>query len=155
MFEEEFVQFTASAGSVNLVGASVLVDASDFPGVQRACHDLAQDFGRVTSGTISPVIEVGSEYDSLGLKTDTAIIVGSLSSSRILQLLEKSGKLNVNSIRGKWESFTTAVIDNPLTSCKRALVIAGSDKRGAIFGVYTLSEQIGVSPYACAPSLCD
>ena len=29
----------------------------------------------------------------------------------------------------------------------RALVIAGSDRRGAVFGIYDLSEQIGVSPW--------
>ncbi len=29
----------------------------------------------------------------------------------------------------------------------QALVIAGSDKRGTIFGIYDLSEQIGVSPW--------
>src|ERR1051326_4832968 len=36
---------------------------------------------------------------------------------------------------------------NPLPGIDRALVIAGSDKRGTIYGVYDLSEQIGVSPW--------
>jgi hypothetical protein len=64
----------------------------------------------------------------------------------MLKELENSGKLNTSSIRGKWESFITAVVESPFPGCERSLVIAGSDKRGAIFGAYTLSSQIGVSP---------
>jgi hypothetical protein len=29
----------------------------------------------------------------------------------------------------------------------RALVVAGSDPRGTIYGIYDISEQIGVSPW--------
>ncbi len=41
----------------------------------------------------------------------------------------------------------TTVLEHPFPHVRRALVIAGSDKRGTIFGLYTLSEQIGVSPW--------
>ena len=37
-------------------------------------------------------------------------------------------------------------VANPLPGVDQALVIAGSDKRGTIYGIYDLSEQIGVSP---------
>jgi hypothetical protein len=47
----------------------------------------------------------------------------------------------------------TTIVENPFKGCHKALVIAGSDKRGAIFGVYTLSEQIGVSPYSSSSQL--
>lgn len=39
------------------------------------------------------------------------------------------------------------VVQSPLPGVGRALVIAGSDKRGTIFGLYDVSEQIGVSPW--------
>ena len=48
---------------------------------------------------------------------------------------------------GKWESFLIQVVPNPMPGVDERLVIAGSDKRGTIYGIYELSEQIGVSPW--------
>jgi hypothetical protein len=53
----------------------------------------------------------------------------------------------VSGVKGKWESFTSQVVKNPVPGCDKALVIAGSDPRGTIFGIYDISEQIGVSPW--------
>ena len=59
----------------------------------------------------------------------------------------KPGKLNADAISGKWESFIITTVANPLPGVDQALVIAGSDKRGTIYGIYEISEQIGVSPW--------
>jgi hypothetical protein len=56
-------------------------------------------------------------------------------------------KLDVSGIAGMWESAVTAVVERPMPGIRRALVIAGADKRGTIYGIYDLSEQIGVSPW--------
>jgi hypothetical protein len=58
-----------------------------------------------------------------------------------------AGKLDAAAIRGRWESFVIQVVSQPWPGVKRALVITGSDKRGTIYGLYDLSEQIGVSPW--------
>ena len=50
-------------------------------------------------------------------------------------------------IRGKWESYISKVVGNPFPGIDRALVIAGRDMRGTIYGLYDVSEQIGVSPW--------
>lgn len=146
MFEERIVNFEPSAGSTLLVVATIVVSQSDYPGVIRAAKDLAQDFGRVTRGSSSPVVLVDSEDDYGQIKTKTAILIGSIGSSTLIKGLVEQGKLNVQTIDGKWESFSTSVLNEPFEGCEQALAIAGSDKRGTIFGVYTLSEQIGVSP---------
>jgi hypothetical protein len=146
MFEEKFVDFKPSAGSIPLVGASIVVDQSDYPGVIRAARDLAQDFARVTKGDASPLIVISSESDYDKIQTETAIIVGSVASSGIIKTLAQQGKLDTQAIERKWETFSTDTVDQSLGKCGSALVIAGSDKRGTIFGIYTLSEQIGVSP---------
>ena len=59
----------------------------------------------------------------------------------------KNGKLDVSEITGQWESFTIQVISDPIPDVEICLVIAGSDKRGSIYGCYEISEQIGVSPW--------
>jgi hypothetical protein len=56
-------------------------------------------------------------------------------------------KINVEGIAGKWETFLIIVVDNPLPDVDRALIITGSDKRGTIYGIYDLTEKIGVSPW--------
>ena len=56
-------------------------------------------------------------------------------------------KIPAERIHGKWETFLVTVVDNPIDNVERALVIAGSDPRGAAFGVFELSRRIGVSPW--------
>jgi len=58
-----------------------------------------------------------------------------------------AGKLDVSAIKGKWEGWQVQTLRKPLPGVERALVITGSDKRGTIFGIYEMSEQIGVSPW--------
>ena len=64
----------------------------------------------------------------------------------MLDALEAAGKLDLDAIRGKWECYSFQVIENPWPGIGTALVIAGSDKRGTIYGLFHLSELIGVSP---------
>ncbi|KAJ5645604.1 hypothetical protein N7507_011615 [Penicillium longicatenatum] len=146
MFEEQLVAFEGSSDLLNLIGASILIDPVDFVGIQHAGRDLADDFGRVTRGNASP-FQLVDEAGLNPVETSTAIIIGCIESCWMLRKLEKEGKIDTGPIKGKWESFLTTVVNKPITGCSKALVIAGSDKRAAIFGAYTLSRQIGVSPW--------
>src|SRR5205085_10787207 len=67
--------------------------------------------------------------------------------SPLIDGLVRERKLDVSAIAGKWESFILQTVLSPIPGVARAVIIAGSDKRGTIFGVYDLSEQIGVSPW--------
>lgn len=144
MFETRFVAHEAQPGGFSLVGVPIIVDASDFVGVHIAAKTLAHDFGRVTGAQDSPLVHDAS-FSSLS-STKNAIIIGSLPESSIIQSLVQHQKLDVSAIQDKWECFTTQVLSSPFDGCDKALVIVGSDKRGAIYGTYTLSQQIGVSP---------
>src|SRR4029078_12183131 len=75
------------------------------------------------------------------------ILIGTIGRSAIIDQLATAKKIDTSSIAGKWESYLIQVVADPLPGVSSALVIAGSDKRGTIFGIYDLSEQIGVSPW--------
>jgi hypothetical protein len=79
--------------------------------------------------------------------SNTVIIAGTIGKSDVINSLISSGKLDVSAIQGNWESFISTVIKSPLAGVDQALVIAGSDMRGTIYGLYDVSEQIGVSPW--------
>ncbi|PSN69553.1 hypothetical protein BS50DRAFT_618603 [Corynespora cassiicola Philippines] len=144
MFDSQITSFTNSPGSLKLHGTPILVDPDDYEGIHIAACNLASDLKKVT-GHWSHVWEGVEEKQSYNL-----IVVGSLQRSRFVQELSQSettGASRYGDLRGKWESFQTSVQSCPWRCSERMLVVAGSDKRGTIFGCYTLSEQIGVSPW--------
>jgi hypothetical protein len=119
---------------------ALYVDADDFAGVTRAASDLQTDIQRVTGLTPTLLHDV----DQIGA---SAVLVGTLGKSALIDRLVRESKLDVTEIRGRWESFSVQVVLHPLPGVASALVIVGSDKRGTIYGIYDLSEQIGVSPW--------
>lgn len=118
--------------------AVVRTDPGDHLGLLRAAADLRLDLERV-SGQPSSLRHADGE--------GMAIIVGTLGRNADIDAMAASGRLDVSGVAGEWEGFVQQVIDNPVPGVERALVIAGSDMRGAIFGVYDLSERMGVSPW--------
>jgi hypothetical protein len=119
---------------------TLFVDSADYPGVARALGDLQGDIERVTNHTATIV------HDGTSLGSN-AIIVGTVGKSRIIDQLIRDHKIDVTPIAGDWESFLIRVMPKPLPGVDSALIIAGSDKRGTIYGIYDLSDQIGVSPW--------
>ncbi|HEX3748790.1 MAG TPA: glycosyl hydrolase 115 family protein [Bryobacteraceae bacterium] len=110
--------------------AAIYVDSADWPGVARAAVDLQADIARVTGVTPALVHE----------PTANAIVIGTIGKSALLDRMIREKKIDVAGVAGKWEAFAIQTVAG-------ALVIAGSDKRGAIYGIYDVSEQIGVSPW--------
>jgi hypothetical protein len=141
MFEQPIVSFKAAHG-FSLIGADLIVDSGDFPGVHIAVATLAGDFAKVTQQDGNVKID----RNSSGKRSRNCIFIGTLSHSPTAQSLKEAGRIDTGKIEGKWESWLTAAIRSPFDSYQNALVIIGSDKRGAIFGAYSLSQQIGVSP---------
>ena len=68
------------------------------------------------------------------------MLIGTLGQSPLIDRLVTDGRLEARQIRGKWESFLITTVDG-------SLVIAGSDRRGTAYGVFELSQAIGVSPW--------
>ncbi|MGA2541855.1 MAG: glycosyl hydrolase 115 family protein [Verrucomicrobiota bacterium] len=120
--------------------APLWVDAGDFPGVLRAANDLRQDVGRVTGRT--PL--VSREENAPGANV---ILIGTIGKNPVIDRMIRENKLDAAGVAGQWESFLIQVVSKPRPGVARALVIAGSDKRGTIYGIYDLSGRIGVSPW--------
>ncbi|KAL5342667.1 hypothetical protein BJX70DRAFT_409660 [Aspergillus crustosus] len=123
---------------------TILVAEDDHVGVARAAQDLALDFGRVVgrNGTVTII-----DTDSPALNGEGLIIVGTIGHSPLIDDLVANDNLDVSRVKGEWEAYTARVVENPFDDVPWALVIAGSDRRGAIYGLYDISEQIGVSPW--------
>ena len=132
-----YVKFSSSSGAFQLAkggkSAQILVDSADWAGVIRAAKDLGDDVGKVTGTASEVVTDAGSVEKG-------SVIVGTIGKSKLIDGLIADGKIDVSQIEGKWESFLIQTVDG-------SLVVAGSDKRGTIFGIYDISEKIGVSPW--------
>lgn len=145
--ERQFVRFDGARDAVVLAApgraARLLLDPNEFPGVRRAATDLQADIASVSG--VRPVLDVAQAPTAAG--GADLVIVGTLGKSAIIDRLAREGKLDAKALRGMWEGYVVQTVRNPLPGVARALVVAGSDKRGTIFGLYTVSEQIGVSPW--------
>ncbi len=123
-----FVVFTPHDDALSLSGAVIDVDAREHSCVHRAVASLQADFQRVGVPLASKDGQEGA----------THIIIGTVGSNRLIDQWVKRGELK--NLKGKTEKYIIKTIG-------RQLVIAGSDKRGTVYGIYELSQQMGVSPW--------
>ncbi|TXK49871.1 glycosyl hydrolase [Pontibacter qinzhouensis] len=144
--QKPYISNQKVAGSFSLAtagkAAPLYVSSQDFPGVMRVAKHLQADVKRVTQ--TEPVLTVSNSPAS---KQKEIVLIGTLGKSPLIDKLVKQKKLAVEGVAGKRETFLIQVVEKPMKGVDRALVIAGSDKRGTIYGMYDLSAQIGVSPW--------
>ena len=127
---ERFVSF--QQGDLLINGndkVEIYMDANDCRGVSYAANALVKDIRNVS----------GSQA-TITSNQKATILVGTIGHSAAIDQLVKQKRINGNLLKGKREKFIITVVDNQL-------VIAGSDRRGTIYGIYELSQQMGVSPW--------
>ena len=110
----------------NGVPAAVVTDPADLPGVKIAAETLREDFARVC-GTKAP------EQGALAIYAGTK-------DSPLIRKLAAEGAIDPSPLEGQYETYVLNVLEDKV-------VIAGADMRGTIYGIYEISEQIGVSPW--------
>ncbi len=118
----------------------IVVSSKDGITVGKVAQLLAADIARVT-GKAPAVLTTDKP------KGRNVIIVGTTEGSPLIARLVREGRLDVSAIRGGWEQYVIKVVDAPVKGIDKALVIVGSDRRGAAYGAFTMSEAIGVSPW--------
>ena len=107
----------------------IYMDANDCRGVSYAANALIRDISKVS----------GSQA-TITSNQKATILVGTIGHSAAIDQLIKQKRINGNLLKGKREKFIITLVD-------QQLVIAGSDRRGTIYGIYELSQQMGVSPW--------
>lgn len=129
---DNFISFTQGDLKICQTGESfsLCVSDNDNIAVKLAARNLASDFQKVCDANVSI-----TSSDS-----DARIIAGTIGKSAAIDQLVKSGKIDARALNGKVEKYILNIIDGKL-------VIAGSDRRGTVYGIYELSRQIGVSPW--------
>jgi len=124
---------------VNGAPAAIYADPHDFPGVLMAVRDVQNDLSQVSGAQVTLRTRVSGQ--------GPVIIAGVIGHSAVIDQLIREHKLDVTDVTGHWEAYVQQVVANPMPGVASALVIAGSDKRGTIYGLYDLSSRIGVSPW--------
>ena len=122
---ERFVTYTAQGGALSLAGATIGYSEQESKAVQIAAANLQQDFQRVMG------------FRPMKNESPT-ILIGTVGCNKQIDQLVKQKVLK--DLKGKREKYIITTIDGQL-------VIAGSDRRGTVYGIYELSQQMGVSPW--------
>jgi len=124
----------------NETAVPLVCNVNDYSGVLKIAKVFSEDIERV-SGKLPAI------YTESIPKTDRIIIIGTLGNNPWIDTLAAEQKIETSLIENKWEASLIQTVKNPFNGVKEALVIAGSDKRGTIYGMFDFSKQIGVSPW--------
>lgn len=101
---------------------------------------LADDIRRVTGRRPTVLTDLSKAKGNI-------IVIGSIKSAFVQRFISNESE-EYRQLNGKWESFLFKTVNQAkLLNISRAFVIAGSDPRGTAYGVFTLSNKIGVSPW--------
>lgn len=130
------VDFPLCAGGES---CDIFVSPEDFEVVKKAASLFAEDIGRVT-GTKGHV-QVGNPGEGQNI-----VVIGTLNHNSFIDKLAGDNQIDVTGIQNGWEQYLIKTVENPVKGIKRALIIAGCDRRGTAYGTFALSEAIGVSP---------
>lgn len=126
--------------------AGIYFDRSEEALVGKAAAFLAADVEKVT-GILPRVVEISDFRDKRTDPQERMVLVGTLGNNSLIEKLIDAGKLDAEALEGKWEAWLMETVADPFPGVKEALVILGSDRRGAAYGVFALSEAMGVSPW--------
>ncbi len=119
---------------------SIYTDNNDDALVQKSAAMLQADIKNVTGKNVSIIHEIS-------LSEKNIIIIGTKEKSSLIHQLLFKKIVRADKINNKWEAFQLQSIAHPFKNIEHAFVIMGSDRRGAAFGVFEFSKQIGVSPW--------
>lgn len=117
----------------------IVYDTNDYKLSEIVANCLADDISLITNYRPKVVTTIPNNESK-----DNIIFIGSINKSKILKDILVKYKINVNEIKDKWECYKIKLVNERRN---KILIIAGSDRRGVAYGVFNISEKIGVSPW--------
>ena len=72
------------------------------------------------------------------------VIVGTIEKNQAIRQLASNGKIDISPLEGAWERYLIQTVNHPFPGVDKALIVAGSDRRGASYGLFSLSEMAGI-----------
>lgn len=126
--------------SSSKVKTGISYDVDDYLVVEKTARLFAADVEMVTG---TKLLLTPDKVD--GVKN--VVIAGTIEKNRLIQKLAAEGKIDLSSLQGGWERYLIQTVNRPFPGVSKALVVAGSDRRGVAYGLFSLSEKMGVSPW--------
>lgn len=119
--------------------AKIIVETEEYEGVRKIAEKSAEDIYQVT-GVLPDIVTEKTE------KSSNMVLYTTVGKGKLLEQLYKQGKIDSKDVSGKREVYGIQIVEHPWEGTEKLLVVYGSEKRGTIYGIFSLSEQIGVSP---------
>ncbi|MCV9388917.1 glycosyl hydrolase 115 family protein [Reichenbachiella ulvae] len=109
---------------------AIYVDAKSDPLIHWAVKDFASDIESITGEKVNIITDDLPGPDTPG------IVIGSLGDP----LIQTNSKDILNDLSQQWEKFI-------ILKQGKQLLITGSDVRGTVYGLFEVSERLGISPW--------
>lgn len=114
---------------------NMILDEQAGEGLRRIREKVAKDIERTTGASV--------QTDANG-DCGQAVLAATLGEGTLADALaEKIPELKT--LSGRWESYGFYLAEHPMEGVESALVIVGSDRTGTIYGMFHLSELLGVT----------
>ena len=145
---EQFISFSPKEGAVSLSNATIVYSDQDYEAVKIAIRSLHTDMERVLGKVPQLSTSVGT--DPVPARSALTILIGTVGKNPGIDRLKLSG------LKGCREKFIITAVQPSVVGDLQSvvgdlqsptIVIAGSDRRGTVYGIYELSRQLGVSPW--------
>ena len=128
---------------------------SEYEGISLVAEALKSDMNRVIGEKVDQEGKAIENNSGLTIVTEKsllsgkAIIAGTFgeNGNDVINQLINEGIVDIKDLENRWESYQMQVVKKPITGVDEALVIIGADKRGTIYGLFHISEIMGISPW--------
>ena len=147
------MEFILSERGIRSRKTAFLYEEGEWSGVRkiadRVCDDMKAVFGKKPAML---TVKAAANEDAVTMP----VLFGTVGKTAAIAKLQKAGLLSAEELAGRREVYSFTLLSNVpkkllVPGAKgefaQLLVIAGSEKRGTIYGLFHLSEMLGVSPF--------
>lgn len=113
-----------------------IIPKEEGEGVRKVAQKVAEDVEKTTG--LHPSLALD------GKNLNQAVIAVTAGNGKTAKLLEQRIP-ELEKVKGKWEVYGFYLMEHPYPGVEQGLIIYGSDKLGTIYGLFHLSELLGVT----------